>query len=74
MLTPTAHGRGYATEAVRAIVAWADENLSAASTVAIVDVDNTASIRVAEKAGYRQVARTDYRETPIWLFERPRGG
>jgi RimJ/RimL family protein N-acetyltransferase len=41
-------GRGYATEAAHACVALVDGPL-----VALVDVDNAASIRVAEKIGLR---------------------
>jgi RimJ/RimL family protein N-acetyltransferase len=74
VLAPEAHGRGYATEGVRAILAWSDRRLEAPSTVAIIDVENHASIRVAERSGYRSVGRTLYRDTPIIVFERPRGG
>ena len=39
-------GRGYATEAVLAALAWADEALRGREIVAIVDAANAASIRV----------------------------
>ncbi len=74
VLSPKAHGRGYATEAVRAIVDWADRNLAAASTVAIISDENGASIGVARKVGYREITRTRYLDSPITVFERPRGG
>ena len=73
VLTPQAHGRGYATEAVAAILRWADDSLAAPSTVAIVDDRNAASIGVALKVGYREVERTRYLDSPIIVFERPRG-
>src|SRR4051812_35244738 len=44
-----AAGQGYATEAAAAGLAWIDEALRPAETVAIIDHDNAASIRVAEK-------------------------
>lgn len=74
VLAKAAHGLGYATEAVAGLLAWADADLHAATTVAIIDVDNTASIAVAQKSGYRQIARTVYNDKPILVLERRRGG
>jgi len=54
--TATAHrGRGVAPAAVRAVTAWAFDTLGAGTMRQIMlvhDVDNPASCRVAEKAGY----------------------
>lgn len=47
------HGKGYATECARAVLAWADVSLSARRTVCLVDPPNAASRRVAEKCGYK---------------------
>jgi len=52
VLAPWAHGKGYATEAVLATVAWADINLSHPESVCLIRPENVASLRVAEKAGY----------------------
>ena len=46
-------GRGYATEAVLAVRDWAFLSLGLTRLIAMIDPDNTASIRVAEKAGMR---------------------
>jgi len=54
VLTSAHHGKGYATEGVRAALAWADEHLRTERTVCLINPDNAASIRVAEKAGYDQ--------------------
>ena len=70
-IVPSAHGRGYATEALGAIVAWADANLSMPRTVCIIGDDNAASIRVAQKCGYREATRTTFGGTPTTIFERP---
>ena len=67
------HGRGYASEALTAALAWADANLDAAGTACIIDPDNKPSIRVAAKCGFRQVARASYKGSPTLLFERARG-
>ena len=69
---PSAWGKGYATEAVRAVLAWSDAHLEAARTVCMIDPQNLASIRVAEKCGYREFARTTFESGPALFFERLR--
>jgi RimJ/RimL family protein N-acetyltransferase len=69
-LASWAHGAGFATEAVGAAVAWGDGHSAGARTVCLIDPDNLASIRVAEKCGYRDYARTTYRGQPTILFRR----
>jgi RimJ/RimL family protein N-acetyltransferase len=64
------HARGYATEAARAAVAWGDERFESPRTVCMIDTQNTASIRVAEKCGYREFERTAFNESPTIFFER----
>jgi len=64
-----AQGRGYAREAVRAMLDWADGR-GIARTVCIIDPGNTASIRVAEAVGYRPAGNVRYRDASILLFER----
>src|SRR5271170_1688738 len=51
------HGRGFATEAVRAICAWGDEHLPQRRTWCLINPEAKASLRVAEKCGYREFAR-----------------
>lgn len=62
-------GIGLASEVVGRIVAWSDANL-AGKTVCIVDPQNAASLRVAEKCGYREVLKTVYHGGPTILMER----
>ena len=69
-LVARAHGKGYATEAVRAAVAWGDAHFGAMKTSCMVHPGNTASIRVAEKCGYREYARTTYKGEPVVLLSR----
>jgi len=69
-LASWAHGVGFATEAARAGVAWGEERFPGAPTVCIIDPANTASVHVAEKCGYVQIARTEYYGEPILLFRR----
>jgi len=69
VLTSAHHGKGYATEGVRAALAWADEHLRTERTVCLINPDNAASIRVAEKAGYDQTHRTTFNKAPTLMFE-----
>jgi RimJ/RimL family protein N-acetyltransferase len=71
VLSPAAHGKGFATEAVRAALAWGEPRFPSPRTVCIIDPENAASIRVAGKCGYREYARTSYKGGPAILFERP---
>jgi RimJ/RimL family protein N-acetyltransferase len=70
VLSPQFHGKGYATEAVRAAVAWGDTRFDRARTVCLIHPDNLASVRVAEKCGYRPLAATTYKTQPTLMFER----
>jgi RimJ/RimL family protein N-acetyltransferase len=66
------HGKGYATEAVRAAVDWGDRHFGDLQTSCIINPENLPSIRVAEKCGYREFQRTTYKGQPCVLFVRER--
>ena len=70
VLAPWAQGRGLATEAVRGALKWGASHLPSQRTVCLISPENVASIRVAEKCGYREFQRTTYKGTPTLLFER----
>lgn len=70
VLAPHAHGRGYATEALQAILAWGDACFTQPRTVCIISPDNHASLRVAAKLGYVEYACTELSGQPIRLLER----
>ncbi len=69
-LMPWAHGKGYATEAVKALLAWGETRFGHAHAVCIMDPANQPSFRVAEKCGFREVRRTTYHDGPTVVFER----
>jgi aminoglycoside 6'-N-acetyltransferase len=60
-IAPAFQGRGYATEAVRALVAYAFDALGAEVVRAHADAENAPSIRVMEKAGMRLAERLEHR-------------
>lgn len=69
VLAPSAHGKGYATEAVGAAVAWGRTRFTPGRAVCIIDPQNLASMRVAEKLGFRAFAQTTFGEDPVVLLE-----
>lgn len=70
-LVPWAHGRGFATEAVQAVVAWGEEAFGPeARTVCIISPENRASIRVAEKCGYALDRLATYRGAETRVYAR----
>ncbi len=76
VLTPAMQGKGYATEAAQAAHEWADEFLGVPKTVCLIDPAHAASIRLAEKFGYKEYARSTFKGLPMTMFERltPRHG
>lgn len=77
VLASWAHGRGFATEAVSAVLAWGDAQLRTPSGegsqfVCIIAPQNGASVRVAEKCGFRHAIQTTYNDHPINVYERRR--
>ncbi len=66
-ISPAQQGKGYATEAVRALVDYAFEKLGADLVRAYAEANNIASIRVAEKVGLPVAERFDEREdNQVW--------
>lgn len=67
------HGRGYASEAALAAVAWGDDHLPGAKMSCIVAMKNAPSIRVAEKCGFVTTMQTVYHGGEVCLLHRPIG-
>ncbi len=72
MIAPSAKGKGYATEAMAAARDWIERVLGAERTVCLISPENTASLRVAAKLGYREYARTKLRDDEVVLLDRRR--
>jgi RimJ/RimL family protein N-acetyltransferase len=70
VFVPRVHGRGYATEAVRAALEWGKTNLSSRWTASLIHPDNLASIRVADKCGFSRYCQTTYRNEATVIFTR----
>jgi RimJ/RimL family protein N-acetyltransferase len=70
-LVPQFHGKGYATEALRAAVTWGDHHLAQRRTVCIIHPDNHQSFRVAEKLGYKAIFSATASGEPSTVLARP---
>jgi RimJ/RimL family protein N-acetyltransferase len=68
------HGKGYATEAVRAALSWADEHLPHSTSVCLVNPRNAASLRVVKKCGYEVFEESIYNGQSVLLLSRTRSG
>jgi len=70
VLASSAHGKGYASEAALAAVEWGDEHLGGARMSCIIEPAHAASIRIAEKCGFKETARTILHGDEILLLHR----
>ncbi|HYX45964.1 MAG TPA: GNAT family N-acetyltransferase [Sphingomicrobium sp.] len=65
------HGQGIAFEACAAALEWAERELGADSYPAIIDLENAASMKLAERLGFVRQADGVYRDSPIAFYRRP---
>jgi RimJ/RimL family protein N-acetyltransferase len=71
IMLPGHHGKGLAHEAMSAVLAWAGRTTP--RTVCMIDPANAPSLKLAEKLGYHEYARTTFKGSPTLLFERMAG-
>lgn len=67
---PDAWARGYATEAMGAILAWADDHAKLAETRCIIDPGNSASHKVAAKLGFVKFAESHDVMGELFIYRR----
>ena len=74
LFLPSAWGRGYATEACAAVLAWSDDALAGEPLVLCTQTANVSSMRLAERLGFAEVARFEEFGAEQWFGVRwPRG-
>lgn len=71
IFSPDGQGHGLATEAGQAALQWFDHTVSGVSVPAIIDVENSASMRLAERLGFERQPDAVYRDQPMGYFRRP---
>jgi RimJ/RimL family protein N-acetyltransferase len=69
-LAPAMHGKGYAHEAVSAMIAWGEAHFRRRDFVCMISPENAPSLKLAGKVGYREYARTTYKGDPTVLLRR----
>ncbi len=70
VLNFTRHGKGFASEALAAALIWGRDHFGPARVVCVIDNNNAASIRLAEKHGFRQFADAERTGKPRLVFAR----
>lgn len=70
VLSPSANGKGYATEALTAMIGWGKAQFPEHRMTCIIATENKASQRVAAKLGFKAVTETTYFDSAIVLLER----
>jgi len=68
-LMPSAQGKGLAREALHAVLNWAQAQ-GIEKTVCMIELGNIPSIKLAERLGFAEYARTTYHGTNVKLYER----
>ncbi len=69
VLMPQAWGKGIASEAIMAILDWYRQTPNARPTSCIIDKNNTASVKLAQKCGFQEIARTPYKDSETITFK-----
>jgi RimJ/RimL family protein N-acetyltransferase len=70
-LAASAHGRGFATEALTAVTEWHQMRVPPQTISCVIHPDNAASIKVAIKCGFRAGQRALYKGQPTTGYLRP---
>jgi RimJ/RimL family protein N-acetyltransferase len=70
VIAPSAQGKGYATEAALECMRWGAMHFGHIRVIAAVNVANVASIRVAEKCGFKECLRKDFHGRSAVFFDR----
>jgi len=69
-VVPDAAGKGYVSEAVTRVLEWGRAHFGPVRILAVISPGNEASVRVAQKCGFRPCAESDTSARPRLLFDR----
>ncbi|MFC5587197.1 GNAT family N-acetyltransferase [Nitratireductor kimnyeongensis] len=67
---PEVHGRGYAKEAMEAVFVWCSQAHGGKAITCIIDEENAPSLKLAERLGFVEKARAEYKDRPSIVFWR----
>lgn len=71
IFAPETHGKGFASEATRTVLEWADTMLPPSPIWAIVSPENHPSIALAGRLGFARVRDSIYNDEAVSVFRRP---
>jgi RimJ/RimL family protein N-acetyltransferase len=69
-LSPAMHGKGYANEAVTAMIAWGEPHFGRRDFVCMIAPENAPSLKLAAKHGFGEYARSTYKGEQSVLLRR----
>jgi len=64
------HGKGYGREVMTACMNWMDDTHGRSRTICMVEPDNIASVKIAERLGYKTYDEGEIDGTKVLLMER----
>lgn len=67
-ILPKYWGNGYAGEAARTLIDFAQTKLEDPHLISIIHIENTASIQVAKKIGFEKLWERDYEGFPVHVY------
>jgi RimJ/RimL family protein N-acetyltransferase len=70
VFSSSAHGKGYGFEAANAFLAWGETHFGSPRSVCIIAPENSQSLKLAAKLGYRKEAATIFRGNPALILGR----
>lgn len=70
----SSHGQGYASEAMHAILAWGAARFDNERSVCLINPENTASLRLAERLGFQPEIETVFRGHTTTILGRGKAG
>jgi RimJ/RimL family protein N-acetyltransferase len=71
VLAPSAFGKGFATEAMTAVLGWFEATHGKQRTVCMIETPHHGSHNVATKLGYHSFGEIKIGDDPITLLQRP---
>jgi len=71
LLATEAQGKGYAQEALSAIIQWGHQHLAGKTAVCMIDPDHRASLALAAKLGFVPLRDDSYHGSPVKLLQLP---
>lgn len=70
-IRPSQHGNGFAVEAVSGVIAFCRDILKMNKLSALIDANNLASLKVAERAGFSFIKSSSVQGFDVDIYQLP---